>query len=496
MKKAEKKSKPAKKTSKGGAAPKKTAASAAKKPAQKKAKVSPKTPAKTSAKSSAKNAKPAAKKQTNKKASSSASKKPAPAAKKAASKKAPAKRPQTKALPKSQTKKPAPKTAAAKKPNKVSSAKKASPQKPAAKKPEAKKASSSAAKKPAPAAKKAEAKKAPAKKPAAKISANPAAPKKREPKKVEAKKPDAKKAESKKLEDKKPAAKKQSKTASNSAEKSGPAIKSARKLSAAEVINLLKIKIPSPAKAPEAKAPAPAVRPSAGIYFSMDDLEDYFKSRAASKNEDKSARRESSASAKSPAKKAVQSRPAPAAPKKTLESASISDILGFNPIVQNKSELEEKDVPAKWKKYYRLLIEMRARFEGSPSEKIESVSANNGGLSHENSTQGMDAADIGSKSFERDMAFSLLSSEQNIISEVNAALERIRNGTYGRCEITGKPIPESRLMAIPFARCTVDGQRQKEIENKKSKSGSRSQYAVDLGGDDMPLSEMSDDSGE
>lgn len=98
------------------------------------------------------------------------------------------------------------------------------------------------------------------------------------------------------------------------------------------------------------------------------------------------------------------------------------------------------------------------------------------------SSYGQHLADAGSESFERDMAYNLLSNEKEMIAEIDAAIERIRNGTYGICEVTGKPIPESRLEAIPFTRCTKEGQEIKEAENKKIKSVQRSIYDIDASG--------------
>jgi DnaK suppressor protein len=56
----------------------------------------------------------------------------------------------------------------------------------------------------------------------------------------------------------------------------------------------------------------------------------------------------------------------------------------------------------------------------------------------------------------------LLSHEHNALYEIEQALERIKLGTYGTCEVSGKPIPHERLQAIPFARCTVDIQSRLE----------------------------------
>ena len=52
--------------------------------------------------------------------------------------------------------------------------------------------------------------------------------------------------------------------------------------------------------------------------------------------------------------------------------------------------------------------------------------------------------------------------EKTRLSEVEAALLRIREGTYGTCEISDEPIPLARLMAEPTARTTVEAQEQLE----------------------------------
>lgn len=88
---------------------------------------------------------------------------------------------------------------------------------------------------------------------------------------------------------------------------------------------------------------------------------------------------------------------------------------------------------------------LRARAEGS-----------------EASAFGMHQADAGSDAYDRDFALSLLSQEQDALYEIEEALKRIEYGTYGICEMSGKPIAHPRLEAIPFARYTVECQAQIE----------------------------------
>lgn len=87
----------------------------------------------------------------------------------------------------------------------------------------------------------------------------------------------------------------------------------------------------------------------------------------------------------------------------------------------------------------------------------------------EASAFGMHQADAGSDAYDRDFALSLLSQEQDALYEIDQALKRIELGTYGVCEMSGKPIPHARLEAIPFARFTVECQSQLEKQSRQSR---------------------------
>lgn len=88
----------------------------------------------------------------------------------------------------------------------------------------------------------------------------------------------------------------------------------------------------------------------------------------------------------------------------------------------------------------------------------------------EASAFGMHQADAGSDAYDRDFALSLLSQEQDALYEIDEAIKRIDNGTYGVCEMSGKNIPHARLEAIPFARFTVECQSELERANKLTRS--------------------------
>jgi len=69
-------------------------------------------------------------------------------------------------------------------------------------------------------------------------------------------------------------------------------------------------------------------------------------------------------------------------------------------------------------------------------------------------------ADAGTDSFDRDLVLGLASFEQEVLYEVDAALKRIDDGTYGICELTGRLIPWERLEAIPWTRFSIEAETE------------------------------------
>jgi len=157
------------------------------------------------------------------------------------------------------------------------------------------------------------------------------------------------------------------------------------------------------------------------------------------------------------AKKQTVKKPASQATSKgrAVGTATAASILGLAPVADPANG--QLQVRSDWQKYYKNLIELRERLHNQMS-----------GLAKE-SAEEMDSyslhmADSGTDNFDRDFALSLLSSDQDAVYEIEEALKRIQRGTYGVCELTGKPIPRARLDAIPWTRFTVEAQAQLERE--------------------------------
>ncbi len=71
-------------------------------------------------------------------------------------------------------------------------------------------------------------------------------------------------------------------------------------------------------------------------------------------------------------------------------------------------------------------------------------------------------ADLGTDNYEQEFALGLMDSERKLLREIDDALQRIEDKTYGICEGTGKPIPKARLEAQPWARYCVEYARMLE----------------------------------
>ncbi|HUU19691.1 MAG TPA: TraR/DksA C4-type zinc finger protein [Sedimentisphaerales bacterium] len=71
-------------------------------------------------------------------------------------------------------------------------------------------------------------------------------------------------------------------------------------------------------------------------------------------------------------------------------------------------------------------------------------------------------ADIGTDNYEQEFALGLMDSERKLLREIDEALGRIGQGTYGICEGTSKPIPKARLEAQPWAKYCIEYARMLE----------------------------------
>jgi DnaK suppressor protein len=158
------------------------------------------------------------------------------------------------------------------------------------------------------------------------------------------------------------------------------------------------------------------------------------------------------------ARRTKTTRRSPKSRKQTTESPAI--LLGLNH--------REKRLDPFIRKQKQKLLQLRDAMVDSMAGVAQGTLRSRAEGS-EASAFGMHQADAGSDAYDRDFALSLLSQEQDALYEIDEALKRIELGTYGKCEMSGKPIPRARLEAIPFARFTVECQSKLEKQSKASR---------------------------
>jgi len=154
-----------------------------------------------------------------------------------------------------------------------------------------------------------------------------------------------------------------------------------------------------------------------------------------------------------------------------IKAASLADILGFHPgkTKQRAAMVDESEVPEKYRRYYRILLDLRTHVltqlgEHTEETLLKSSKDDSGDLSG----YGQHMADAGTDTFDRDFALSLVSNEQEALAEIEAAIKRIHAGTYGVCESTQQPIAKERLLAVPFTRYSAEAKKQVERHSHRS----------------------------
>lgn len=120
-----------------------------------------------------------------------------------------------------------------------------------------------------------------------------------------------------------------------------------------------------------------------------------------------------------------------------------------------KSRLQRKELD----EFQALLIAKRAQLVGDLSAlEDQALQSSGGDLSH----MPIHMADIGTDTYDQDFMLGMAAKDRELIREIDDALKRIADGTYGVCFMTGKAIPKARLNAKPWAKYTIEAARQFE----------------------------------
>lgn len=112
--------------------------------------------------------------------------------------------------------------------------------------------------------------------------------------------------------------------------------------------------------------------------------------------------------------------------------------------------------PQEIHKFKKILLELKDHLSRLVKEAAEEVK------SEEPQGYSQHQADEGSDDFGKTMSIRITSNEMDILRQVVRALEKIDEGTYGICDMTGEAISRKRLEAMPYATMTVLAQEKAE----------------------------------
>ncbi len=230
-------------------------------------------------------------------------------------------------------------------------------------------------------------------------------------------------------------------------------------------------------------------KPAKPIAFTLDEVREIAKtvvSKAASEKSPTDAKAASKAAALKAAEAAKSAKPA--APHH-VKAASLADILGFNPKKKQQPVYDDPEtIPEKYRRYYKLLLDLRRHLsEGIDLHSEETLKRSSKDDVGDLSSYGQHMADSGTDTFDRDFALSLVANEQEALTEIEAAIKRIKDGTYGVCEASGKPIAKERLTAVPFTRFTAEA--QKDIEKNRMRTRTAAGLFGELGEEGAKISD-------
>jgi RNA polymerase-binding transcription factor DksA len=112
--------------------------------------------------------------------------------------------------------------------------------------------------------------------------------------------------------------------------------------------------------------------------------------------------------------------------------------------------------------YRTHLLALQSRVNGDVSHLADEALRTSQQGSGNHSNMPLHMADVGSENFEQEFTLSLLANEEQVLGEIAAALDRLRDGNFGRCEECQGAIAKPRLRELPYTRYCVECARKLE----------------------------------
>lgn len=116
--------------------------------------------------------------------------------------------------------------------------------------------------------------------------------------------------------------------------------------------------------------------------------------------------------------------------------------------------------------YKKNLLKTKEQITGDIRNLFDENSGSGNDRSGDISGHALHMADVATDMYDREFTLGLASTDRELLFEVDEALGRIQDGTFGACDKCKKPIPVTRLKAIPHARTCLKCQEKIEFKHK------------------------------
>jgi DnaK suppressor protein len=157
-------------------------------------------------------------------------------------------------------------------------------------------------------------------------------------------------------------------------------------------------------------------------------------------------------------------------PSRTDRNPPPPDPMESSPTSQDPIEFPEETAPevktyltAKQLREFKAMLLLKRDELAGDVERLTSEALKGKGQGYsDQSTMPIHMADLGSDNWEQDFTIGLIANEQNLVREIDDALTRIEDRTYGMCLATGEQISLARLQAKPWAKYCIEYERARE----------------------------------
>lgn len=162
------------------------------------------------------------------------------------------------------------------------------------------------------------------------------------------------------------------------------------------------------------------------------------------------------------------------AKRKTRKKEKITPIMQYRPWQEatppkgprlTKSPFNKVELEA----FKKILVELRKKISGDIQQiEGETLNTSQKDSAGDLSGYGLHMADVATDNFDRELNIGLASNEQQFLNDVDDAIRKIEEGTYGICEKYGVAIPKKRLLAAPYVRYCLQAQEEEEKAPRRS----------------------------